>query len=229
MNDDHAIESHYFYASRRSLRIPQIWLDPEYDRVLKTFPFAKLLNVEIFLQNLGLDVSDYTDVLERLGLNPTDELRKSELPENERLRELYETVKDDVIARSKSECDAFVRYAEQEGFSGKVAVVDIGWHGSLQFFIKNMAESLSMDLDMEGYYIGLATAAREGLTFQGYVVDEGNAEGRCDAWKPFNGLVESLFLAQEGSTERFEIDSSGTARPVSLNRSAGVPLQKPVL
>ena len=214
MNEDGAIESRYFHASRRSLRIPQLWLDSEYDSVINTFPFAKLLNVEIFLQNLGLDASDCTEELARHGLDAADELRKSELAGNERLRALYEDVKDNVIARSKSECDAFLRYAQQEGFAGRVAVVDIGWHGSLQLFIKNMAQALSMDLDMEGYYIGLASAARKGLSFQGYVVDEGNAEGRCDAWKPFNGLVESLFLAQEGSTERFEIDDDGIAHPV---------------
>lgn len=214
MNEDGAIESRYFHASRRSLRIPQLWLDPEYDNVINTFPFAKLLNVGIFLQNLGLDASDYAEELERHGLKASDELRKSELAGNERLRALYEDVKDDVMARSKGECDAFLRYAQQAGFAGKVAVVDIGWHGSLQLFIKNMAQGLSMDLDMEGYYIGLASAAREGLSFQGYVVDKGNAEGRCDAWKPFNGLVESLFLAQEGSTERFELDDEGVAHPV---------------
>lgn len=214
MNNDGAVDSHYFYVSRRSLRIPQLWLDPEYDSVLKTFPFAKLLNVDIFLQNLGLNAEDYVEDLERLGLKPTDELRKSELPESETMKALYDAVKDDAVVRSKSEYDAFMRYAKQEGFAGKVAVVDIGWHGSLQLFIKNMAEELSMDLDMEGYYIGLATAAREGLSFQGYVVDEGNADGRCDAWKPFNGLVESLFLAQEGSTERFEVGEDGVSRPI---------------
>lgn len=214
MNEDNAIESHYFYASRRSLRIPQLWLNPEYDSVINTFPFAKLLNVGIFLQNLGLDANNYTEVLMRHGLRASDELRKNDLAGNERLRSLYNELKGDVVARSRSECGAFVQYAQQEEFIGRVAVVDIGWHGSLQLFIKNMAQKLSMNLDMEGYYIGLASEARKGLSFQGYVVDEGNTEGRCDAWKPFNGLVESLFLAQEGSTECFELDDKGISHPV---------------
>jgi predicted HAD superfamily hydrolase len=208
------IISHYFYVSRRSLRVPQLWLNPEYEQVIEVFPLAKLLTVGTFIQNLGLDPKDYEEQMLIKGLTSETVLKKSELPTNTVIREFYESIKLDVIKHSKEECNIFIDYMKQNGFKGKIAVVDIGWHGSLQYFIQQMADKLSLDLEMHGYYIGLATQAKRQIDIKGYVIDKGSKTNSCDAWKPFNGLVENLFLAQEGSTEKFERLSNGTIVPV---------------
>ena len=57
---------------------------------------------------------------------------------------------------------------------------------------------------MEGYYIGLAKEAKQGIKSHGYVIDINSETNSCDSWEAFNGLAETLFLAQEGSTQKFE-------------------------
>lgn len=208
------LKGHYFYVSRRSLRVPQIWLSPEYEQVINVFPLAKLLTVETFIKNLGLDPEDYKDRMKVYNLTKETMLKKVELPDNAVMKSFYESIKEDVIVHSKEECTTFLDYMKQNGLKGEIAVVDIGWHGSLQYFIQQIADELKLDLTMHGYYIGLATEAKRQIDIQGYVVDKGSTTNSCDAWKPFNGLVENLFLAQEGSTEKFRRLDDGTVEPI---------------
>ena len=194
-NNESDIRSHYFYASRRSLRVPQLWLNPEYDDILKSFPLAKLLTMDTFLGNIGLNSKNYSRLMEQYGLYDNMVLKKSELEENLKLRKFYEEIKPDVIANSKKEYKLFEEYMQQNDFHGKIAVVDIGWHGSLQYFIQKMVDKTNGNLSMRGYYIGLTSAAKREIDINGFVVDKNSQTGCCDDCKAYIGLVESLFLA----------------------------------
>lgn len=208
------IKSHYFYVSRRALRVPQLWLNPEYEQVIAVFPLARLLTAETFIKNLGLAPENYTEVLKKHGLTLDTVLKKAELPGNETMKAFYKEIRQDVILHSKEECSLFLEYMKQNGFLGKIAVVDIGWHGTLQYFIEQMAQKLHLNLEMQGYYIGLAAEAKRQIEINGYVVDKGSTTNSCDTWKSYNGLVENLFLAQEGSAEKFKKTEYGTIIPV---------------
>lgn len=210
---DDSIYSHYIYVSRRSLRVPQIWISPELSDVVKTFPLAKLLTMETFIKNLGLVPENYEELLIKNHLNLNTTIEKKEILSNKDINNFYNEIKNDVIEHSKQECDILLQYFRQEKFSGKVAVVDIGWHGSLQYFIQILTKKCNYDLDMYGYYIGLAKEAKKEIETIGYVIDLDSNTKSCDSWKAFNGLAETLFLAQEGSTEKFR-KKENTIEPV---------------
>lgn len=197
------IKSHYIYVSRRSLRVPQIWTNPELSHVLNTFPLAKMLTMDTFIKNLGLEPKKYINTLKKYNLMLETSIEKKEILNNEAVVMFYEEIKSDVIKHSKEECNLLFDYFKQEGFKGKTAVVDIGWHGSLQYFIQVLVEKSKYDLEMDGYYIGLAKEARKEINATGFIKDLNSKTGSCDSWKAFNGLAETLFLAQEGSTEKF--------------------------
>jgi len=216
--NDNKIKSHYLYVSRRALRVPQIWVNSDLEDVVKTLPLAKILTIDIFIKNLGLDPKKYLKQLKLCNLNLHSSIKKKDISSNKNIINFYNLILDDVINNSKKECDILFKYFEQENFKGKVAVVDIGWHGSLQYFIKGLADKSNYDLDMEGYYIGLAKEKRKNIKAYSYVKDVGSDS--CDSWKAFNGLCETLFLAQEGSTEKFEI-IDGSVKPVLYNYEYG--------
>lgn len=207
------IEVKYLYVSRRSLRVPQIWINPELEEVVKGFPLAKLLTVDTFIKNLGLDSDYYKESLKEYGLSLDTEVRRSEIIYSKNLVKFYSAIKDDVIKNSKKEYELLLQYLKQNDFCGDVAVVDIGWHGTLQYFLQRLVEQANLDVKMHGYYIGLAKEAKTQLDIKGYVIDKNSRTNSCDSWKSFNGLVETIFLAQEGSTEKFHLLEKGVVVP----------------
>ena len=208
MYPDDKIKSHYIYVSRRSLRVPQIWTNPELENVINSFPLAKMLSMETFLNNIGLNPNDYKKVLKKYNMELKTTIFKKDILSDKNIIDFYNEIKQDVIDHSKEECNLLLEYFKQEKFKGKVAIVDIGWHASLQYFIDNLAKKCKYDIDMEGYYIGLAKEAKTGIKTNGYIIDYDSKTNSCDSWKSYNGLIETLFLAQEGSTETFNKQGS---------------------
>lgn len=209
LNRDQAISSHYLYVSRRSLHVPRIWMAPDLQDVVKNFSFASVLTVSAFLDNIGLNAEEYLDVLNQYGLNKHDTFKQNEILTNIRIVKLYEALKDTVIEKSKQEYMLLVQYLKQNSFCGTVAVVDIGWQGSMQRSLMKLAESGELSVDIHGYYIGVAPEAREytneiPMSMAGYVFDCNSSSNDYDMGKPFIGLFESFFLAQEGSTKQYK-------------------------
>lgn len=205
-NDD--IKSHYIYVSRRSLRVPKIWMNPELKSVITTFPSTKLLTMETFILNLGLNPNKYVNTLNNYDLKLDTYILKKDILSTPQILNFYKEIVDDVVENSKKEYEILSKYFHQEAFYGKVGVVDIGWRGSLQYFINGMFNNdKSHDLNMEGYYIGISSDHKDVISIKGYLRDNDKSI-YCDNWKSFNGLFETLFLAQEGSTEKFVLNGN---------------------
>ena len=206
------IKSYYLYGSRRAYRVPQLWSKPELSDVIKTFPLTKLLTLKTFLLNLGLNPEEYKSVLAKYGFTLEHIIKRNEILKNNKIILFYNEIKEDVIKNSEYENKMLLKYLEQNQFEGKVAVVDIGWHGSLQYFLNNIVEDAEIPVEMFGYYVGLSKKAREDIDIKGYVVDP--KSDSCDSWRAYNGLIESIFLAQEGSTKKFKEDNENNIVPV---------------
>ena len=207
------IANSYFYVSRRSLRVPQLWINPEIEEVVDSFPQVTMLSMRAFLKNIGLNFDDYRDILSEFGLHENDTFKRHEIVNNKKLCKFYEHIKDKVVQNSLHEFNLLVEYMKQEGFEGNIAVVDIGWYGSLQYFLEKILKKTNLNVKMNGYYIGLTKEARTGIITNSYVRDEENSCS-CDSWRGFSGLIEYLFLAQEGSTKTYRRNKTGKIEAV---------------
>lgn len=197
------IESKYIYVSRRSLRVPQLWMNTDLYNVVDSFPQVTMLSIQAFAKNIGLDINNYREALLECNIKEDTVFKRNEIMQNEALQKFYQIVKEDMIHNSRKEFDLLIRYLKQQGFSGEIAVVDIGWYGSLQYFLQKILEGSDIKVNMHGYYIGLTKEARKGIDAKGYVEDLGSPTHSCDSWRGFSGLIEYLFLAQEGSTKTY--------------------------
>lgn len=202
MYSECGFEEHYIYVSRRSLRVPQLWFNSELEAVVYGFPAAKFLTVETFIINLGLEPSMYTEQLKQYALTLSLVLKRSEILTNDSLHAFYNTIRQDVVENSKREYEDLLQYLEVNQFHGDVAVVDIGWRGSLQYFLQQIVDKARLPVKMHGYYISLSQEAKWQLDIKGYVCDD-TAEKSCTVWKPFVGFAETLFMAREGSAKKY--------------------------
>ncbi len=217
------IKDYYLEVSRRSLRVPQIWVTPDYEDIVGMFSPTSLQNIIVFFDNLGLSFYDYEEKCQAIGINADYTFKRNGMLGNSKLREVYGFIKEDVINNSKAEYAALLAYMNNYKLHGNIAVVDIGWRGSMQKFLLNVCRQAKIDVDILGLYVGLAKGARDyskekNINFKGYVFDCNSNERDQDLRAPFVGLFESLFLAQSGSCKRYFFDEKGKVK-VELYRN----------
>lgn len=216
-NLDKKIKSYYLEVSRRSLRVPQLWMNPEYSEVINSFSAASMHNVRSFFDTLGLDINEYKALCNELGISLDYKFKKKNMLKDTLLINLYSRIKEDVIKNSKTEYDILLKYLKSKNFNGKIAVVDIGWRGSMQKFLLNIVSKSNISIEMKGYYIGLAEGAIEykkqmDIDLNGYIFDCTKNPNEKDIRQPFVGLIETLFLAQSGSCKSYYIDDSNEVK-----------------
>lgn len=207
------IKDYYLEVSRRSLRVPQIWVTPDYEDIVGMFSPTSLQNIIVFFDNLGLSFYDYEEKCRAIGINADYTFKRNGMLENRKLREVYGFIKEDVVKNSKAEYAALLAYINNQRFNGNIAVVDIGWRGSMQKFLLNVCKQAKIDVDILGLYLGLAKGAKDyskemDINFKGYVFDCNSNERDQDLRAPFVGLFESLFMAQSGSCKRYFFDKN---------------------
>ncbi|MBB5194459.1 HAD family hydrolase [Anaerocolumna cellulosilytica] len=214
MYPESGLKEHYICVSRRSLRVPQLWFQSDLNSIVYGFPAAKYITMETFLINIGLEPDKYMKELKECGLTLSTVVKRSEISASESLVAFYGKIKPDMVANSRKEYDSLLRYLKANDFYGEVAVVDIGWRGSLQYFLQQITEQAGIPVNMHGYYISLSKDAKWDLDIQGYVGNDAGKNG-CMVWKPFVGLAETLFMALEGSAKKYTCsDANHTIEPI---------------
>ena len=179
--------------------------------------YASLQSIVTFFDTLGLDFKDYEDVCSKLGIDRQYTYKKNGMLRNKELAALYDVIKPDVINNSRKEYAALRKYLGEEFSDKKLAVIDIGWRGSMQKFLMEILDSADMDVTLSGYYMGLASGARKyaeerEIHFKGYLFDCNADAKEKDVHSPFVGLLETLFLSREGSVKRYFTDIQGNAK-----------------
>lgn len=204
-------QTDYIYLSRRALSVPLLWKHAEWEEFSNYITLTRFFTVKTFIKRLGLDLSDYEGVLTRYHLTPESVLKESTFLTNESLHAFYDYIKPDIIKNSRDEYDALALYFKSKHFSGDIAVMDIGWNGSMQRYLLEIMKMLHVDVKMSGYYFGMRKNIA-GTEVHGYFYDKKHMsmEGRLSFMQ---GLFESLFLSHEGSTKRYQI-ADGQPAPV---------------
>ncbi|UNL42963.1 glycosyltransferase [Ligilactobacillus agilis] len=202
------IKSHYLEVSRRSLRVPILWLDNNFATILGMVSPSKRISIRSIFDCVGLRIDDYVDLLNRYNFSKDSSFDRSIIEKDNNLINMYSELKDDIVKNSKIEYRNMVEYLKQQEVSGKFAIVDIGWSGGMQRFLEQTLDKLNIKHDIQGYYIGVAdyytrNEKVHSLNLKGYLFDFKNDENAKDKRSSFVGLFETLFLEQDGSVNNY--------------------------
>lgn len=201
------IKDEYLYVSRNSLIVPALYYYSDYSRMLEltNISVLKYITVELFLKKIGLNPSDCINELRESKLNIDDEIVGSTILSNEKVKYLYSLLHDKVIKNSKKQVEELIGYLNEKDFSGKVAVVDIGWQGTMQKALTIITKAIGINVDIEGYYVGVKKSAID--------FEKGKMHGYCfDPTKPdlenyifaFGGLFEFFYSNSDGSVKEYQ-------------------------
>ena len=189
----------YFYVSRRSLALPIASKRKEINEILNYLTLPPIFTIDILLSVFQISVKEVQGELEKCKISLDEVFKRKNFKEDQRIIELVKLIFKKINAISNQQEKLFNEYLEQEKFRGKIAIVDIGWHNSIQ---KSLIE-LSKTESMHGYYMGVYDNAKR---FEkpnnafGYIYSYGNNMKQQDKTFSFVSLFETMFLAHEGTT-----------------------------
>lgn len=195
------IESNYLYVSRRALRVPYNASHFEIKDILDLLPNTKQIRMETVFEYLGLKFDDYKTLTDRYGINRNTVVYHHEI--SEKYMPLLEQLLPDYVNKAKKELKVAINYLKQEGVKGKAAVVDIGWHNSMQFCLESILNDNGIENDLFGLYFGIQSNGFDVNNSKGFIT-ESQGEKAVDSVAAYIGLIESFFLEQKGTVIRYE-------------------------
>ena len=207
------VQTHYLEVSRRSLRVPILWMNYELPHVIDMISPSKLVSLTTIFDGVGLDINNYRSLIEKYGFTVDSTFDRKELLNDKKLNDLYSELGADIEAVSKKEYELLVKYIEQNSLSGNFAIVDIGWSGGMQRYLIETLDTLGIDANIKGYYIGVADYYKRNidvvpnLDLNGYLFDFSHDKDAKDKRSAFVGLFETFFLEQGGSVKNYRLEN----------------------
>lgn len=207
------VQTHYLEVSRRSLRVPVLWMNYELPHVINMISPSKLVSLTTIFDGVGLDINNYRSLIEKYGFTVDSIFDRKELLKDKNLNNLYSELGADIEAISKKEYELLVKYIEQNHLSGRFAIVDIGWSGGMQRYLIETLNKLGINANVKGYYIGVADYYKRNievipnLDLNGYLFDFLHDKNAKDKRSAFVGLFETLFLEQGGSVKNYRLEN----------------------
>lgn len=196
----------YIKASRKSVILASLKNIKDFNELYqKVFPLLiKVATVENLFYTLGLEKLNYP-YKDKILLN---------LNENEKT-EIFNILKEPLEQNSSKQYEYLKRYLMQNEFYGNVALVDIGWYGTIQFYFEKYIQSSNTNLF--GYYYGVCNkkifAEYQKLKRKGFLInDENDYEYQIITFLNI-GLFESMFLSTDASTIGY-YETNGKIQPL---------------
>lgn len=198
-------DTNYLYVSRRSLRVPMLE-NVGYNEACDLLPLGSQIAYGTIFDSWGLEHLDSHE-LEALGCTYDATTNRNKLHEDKALQQIFNRYRNQIAFVAQKERESLMGYLEQEKVNGRIAIIDIGWNGSMQNALSRVLPSA----DIYGYYVGVADGAKVlsnnvKSKMRGYVFN--CLQGDKDIKNPFVGMIEMLFLSQEGSTYKYEYNVS---------------------
>jgi predicted HAD superfamily hydrolase len=125
-----------------------------------------------------------------------------------------------LIDRSRAERRLLVDFLDTAGVTapGRVALVDIGWNGTIQRALTAVLELERRTASVHGYYLGAASGAKREMaatsTVSGYLFSGGEPTDRHNTIMQFRQLIEFICTTSRGSLRGFTRDAQGRVQPV---------------
>ncbi|MGO4788186.1 HAD family hydrolase [Paenibacillus sp. 2KB_20] len=216
-NTENTVPSNYLYASRRAFNFASITgIDEETINFLCSG--TSRLKVKEFLKRINIDYTAVNEVIKKVGFPDAEHIVDSG-KDYAMLRDLYSELANLISSNALKEKELLIKYLDQESFFDhkKVAIVDIGWHGSMQYSLEKMLADVKDKPVIHGYYFGTYEQAdkyiNNGLNIQGFLCNLSKPYEHYSIIKLCVEIFEFIFGAPHGSVVKFE-QHSGKIKPI---------------
>ncbi len=198
------LEQYYVYFSRNSLRRGLLWHCDSFEKSLRYLSKRRFIEMAEVASYYGLERDELDPVLREIGIEWNENLTFDTLCDNKKVKTMYERFENVIMERSRNQYDTVIGYLKQINMDGQCAIVDIGWHGTMQYYLEQLIEIAGLDIKVNGYYVGSSPIEQHKGKSEGYLFCEQNLALRKSVLC-FLGGYEKLFQSLEGSTDGYFI------------------------
>lgn len=206
INPDKSIRSTYFYASRRALRVPMLARELSYQEYIERNYWPQVITMGYFLHTLGIEENE-KEICKNQDIPYHYSISRDDILNDDIFLQAYKKLKNIVKVNAISECENLVHYIRQENMNGKFAIIDIGWHGNMQYNLLKIFREIIGDsgVDIKGYYVGISKVKnhKDEISMKGYCFDGDLNSDLFDLERNVNELFEQIFLAPHGSVKTY--------------------------
>ncbi|WP_052437455.1 capsular polysaccharide export protein, LipB/KpsS family [Vibrio hyugaensis] len=200
------IKVEYLYSSRRAAMVASISSLDDINEIASQ-SFSERSLEDFIVSRFGLEWSEQLESeAKKFGLN-----KKSIVSPKFRFASLLkylESIQDVILSSAKSERESYLDYLDERGFiqdtkDNKAAVIDIGYSGSMQYYLKRMLQLESLP----GYYFLTHLHAKslfDGDIYKGYLANyDDHRNGFRHSLNDHVFIFESALSSPEGSLTKF--------------------------
>lgn len=192
-------ELEYVYFSRKSISQTLLWRCSTYEESLKYLTWERFVSVGKLLEYYGFDEDERKNIARQFNLDISQDYKYDLLQSSKELKELYLNLKPVIDEKSCKQDELLLAYLKQIDLLGECAIVDIGWHGSMQYFLEQFMQQHDLNVMIHGYYIGISPSNELKGSVYGFLYDK-NEQTLRKSLLCFLGGYERLFQSMEGST-----------------------------
>ena len=188
-------------VSRKSVikgALPTLLEKKLFSEIVSDMSFQLTDTVSDLFSRVGLSIENYQDELQKIGVLEQDSINQSTL---RRLDILFEKNKRTIISELSGSRILLEKYLNQfVNKNASVALVDIGWKGSMQNTLQAFWQATEGPQDVIGLYFG--TTRKENK--RGFLFEA--EERRAQDTLCFSGLIEILTTPCMGSVTGYRLD-----------------------
>ncbi|MDB8542325.1 hypothetical protein PNU79_09980 [Turicibacter sanguinis] len=190
------LPNEYVYVSRKALSFPLLNTAAE---MVEYYLGYDLITYENFFEIISLDITIYTKQLSDLKINSED-LISTEL-EKEKLVLFLDLVWKDIKILQDVQHTRILNYLKNcVGHVKQLAVIDLGWKGTIQYFLEQYLNEINPEIKVKGYYLGIGTKnPRMKQEYSCYLFDKGKLISDHAKLKYGATIIEHLFSAPHGT------------------------------
>ncbi|NSK92222.1 hypothetical protein G5B03_08490 [Blautia massiliensis] len=193
------IEIEYVYFSRKSIRQALLYKCDDYKESIQYLSIEKYISLGKILEYYGYSKEEREEIARENKWNLLKEFQYTTLDKNVEIKNIYKRLEKEIKQKSRKQKEYLLKYLNQINFYGDCAIVDIGWHGSMQYYLEKFCSLNELNVNMHGYYVGIMPNVLLSGSVDGYIYNSQNPKLR-KSLLCFFGVLEKLFQSTEGST-----------------------------
>lgn len=198
--NDTKICSYYLYASRRSIIVPSLANISKFNDIFELVSLPRKISIKSLLKKVGFeDFDSYSFKSNILEEYECDYIKNDEAIQND-----FTGILSIIKENAKNELNCLKKYLAENEFYGKVAIVDVGWYGTMQKALNIIDENV----EIFGYYLGLHPFGNyyDSEKSKGFLFDKTHHQDKCQELYSYRFVFEFLTLAHHGSVKKFTED-----------------------
>lgn len=197
------LPNEYVYVSRKALSFPLLKTPLE---MVEYYVGYDLISFENFLEIISLDVHQYEQELRQLKIDIQATI-SGEIEKNQ-LISFLDLIWEDIKCLQEIQHNRILNYIKDSiGEAHQIAIVDLGWKGTIQYFLEQYLKEINSDITVKGYYLGIGTKnPRMKQGYSCYLFDKGQRVADHVKLKYGATIIEYFFSAPHGTVTGYNED-----------------------